>query len=328
MQRIGLVGFGFIGKTHLEAYRSIPNAEVRAICTRSKSKELKNFPGIILEDYEALLARDDIDVIDICVPTFLHEEYVMKAARAKKHVICEKPLALTVEAVERIVETVKEEGVRLFVGHVLRFWPEYQMIKGYTASSELNKIETIHAKRLGKRPTWSDWFQYPEKSGGALFDLHIHDIDFVYYLLGDVQSVYATGRQNKYGAWDQIMTTLTFERSEKAFVEASHRMPSAFPFTSSFWVQSKQNVLDFQLKAGENIEVINERSMTFYQDDTISHPQVVEGDAFVNELTYFVDCLEKNQVNEMIPLDDVRYVIKLMKAIETSLITGKEVEVM
>src|SRR5690554_224756 len=114
MQRIGLAGFGFIGKTHFEAYRNVPNAEVVAICTRSNHKELEKFTGVVLSAYEDLLIREDIDVIDICIPTFLHEEYVIKAARAKKNIICEKPLTMTVESCERILDAVREEGVRLF----------------------------------------------------------------------------------------------------------------------------------------------------------------------------------------------------------------------
>lgn len=322
MQRIGLAGFGFIGKTHLEAYRNVPNAEVVAICTRSKHKELEKFTGDVLSAYEDLLIREDIDVIDICVPTFLHEEYVIKAARAKKNIICEKPLTMTVESCERILDVVREEGVRLFVGHVLRFWPEYQLLKEYTDTGELERIEMLHAHRLGQLPTWSDWFQSREKSGGALFDLHIHDIDFVYHLLGEVESVYAVGGQNQYGAWDHVMTMLTFENHARAFVEASHRMPRAFSFTMGYRAQSKEQVLDFQLMAGENIERMSDKRFMFYDDGKTTIPHLKETDAFINELTYFIDCLENDADNKLIPLEDVLYVIKLMGAIETSLETG------
>ncbi len=328
MQRIGLAGFGFIGKTHLEAYRKIKDAEVTAICTSTAVGLEEVFDGTVLADYDALLEREDIDVIDICVPTFLHEEYVIKAARAKKHIICEKPLALTSEAAERIMEVVREEGVQLFVGHVLRFWPEYRLIKEYAESDRLGDVEFIHAQRLGTLPTWSDWFQYPEKSGGALFDLHIHDIDFVYNLLGEVESVYAAGKQNKYGAWNHVMTTLTFKSGAKAFVEASHRMPSSFPFTAAIRVQSQQEVMDYKLIAGENIEQISNRQFVYYADNACTSLQVEEEEAFQTELSYFIDCLENNKENLVIPLDDVLYVIGLMQEIEKSLITGSEIKVL
>lgn len=192
MKSIGLVGLGFIGKMHLKAYQSIEHGQVTAICTRSEVddeaiKEL--FHGTYTSDYDDLLSNKEIDIIDICLPTYLHEEYIIKAAKAGKHIICEKPLTLTLESASRIFKEIQENNVKLFVGHLLRFWPEYQVIKSYSESEKLKDIDIVHAKRLGQFPTWSDWFQYPEKSGGALFDLHIHDIDFVYYLLGEVDSL-------------------------------------------------------------------------------------------------------------------------------------------
>src|SRR5690606_15158750 len=116
-----------------------------------------------VSSYEEMLKRKDIDVVDICLPTYLHEEYITKAALAGKHIICEKPLALSSHAVKRMMEVVEEANVQLFVGHVLRFWPEYRAIKSYI-SSNVEKVKIVHAKRLGQLPTWRDWFQYPEKS--------------------------------------------------------------------------------------------------------------------------------------------------------------------
>lgn len=324
MIHVGLAGLGFIGKAHLEAYEALPNTKVVQICTRSGKKEdIAFYTGTFTSDYDALLNNQAIDVVDICVPTFLHEEYVVKAAKAGKHIICEKPLALSTDAVRRIRKAVDEAGVQLFVGHVLRFWPAYQTIKKMSEQEYFQKIEVVHAKRLGQVPTWSEWFQYPEKSGGALFDLHIHDIDFTSFLLGEVESVYAVGQQNAYGGWNHILTTLQFKNNAKAFIEASHTMPRAFPFTMSFRAQSKAAAIDFQLKAGENIEQINDSHLILYEGENQREVTVEEADAFQNELAYFISCLEKNRENHMVPLDDVLYIIQLLEAIEQSLKTGE-----
>jgi len=326
MQRVGLVGLGFIGKAHIEAYQKISNAKVVAICTRNKVRDEDSLSDYsFVSDYDELLLRDDIDLVDICLPTFLHEEYIIKAARAKKNIICEKPISLSVESVKRIFNEVEKCGVRLFVGHVLRFWPEYQSIKAYSETDVLKDIEIVHAQRLGQPATWSSWFQYPEKSGGALFDLHLHDIDFLYYLLGEVKYVYAQGSQNKNGAWNHVLTTLTFENGAKAFVEASNQMPSGYPFTMALRAQTHKNTLDFQLKAGVNIESINNSSLILYENEKIIEVPVEKADPFEAELTYFVDCLEKTQENKVVPLEDVLYVIRLLEAINLSLETGHEV---
>lgn len=322
MKTIGLVGLGFMGKTHLEAYQKIDNCRVKSIYSRNPGKGQ-------VSDYHDLLQDKEIDIIDICLPTFLHEQYIIQAANAGKHIICEKPLTLTLQSAQRIIDAVEKNNVQLYVGHVLRFWPEYQVIKSYSGTDKLKDIEIVHASRLGQEPKWSTWFQYPEQSGGALFDLHIHDIDFVTYLLGEVESLYAVGHKNKYGAWNHVVTTLIFKNSSTATVEASQRMPTGYPFTMSLRAQTAQSALDFKIVAGENIENINDSQNQFiyYSNNETSQIAVDRGDAFLNELSYFVNCLETNQENNIIPLDDVLYTLKLLTAIETSLDTGREVQV-
>ncbi len=332
MRNIGLVGLGFIGKAHLEAYRHLNNCRVTVIYSRNEVKDkdlIKNYNGSFVTDYDELLSNKEIDIIDICVPTFLHEDYIIKAARAGKHIICEKPLTLTIQSANRIMNEVNKNGVKLFVGHVLRFWPAYKLIKSLSETDKLKDIEIVHAKRLGQVPKWNDWFLYPEKSGGALFDLHIHDIDFAYYLLGEVESVYAVGNKNKYGAWDHVMTMMTFKNKSKAFVEASQRMPAGYPFTMSLRAQAIQGTLDFNLIAGENIENIEvgTNQLMYYNHKENSALPFEKGDAFQNELAYFVNCIDKEEENSIVPLQDVLYTLKLLLAIEASLETGKQVQI-
>lgn len=327
MKNIGLVGLGFIGKTHLQAYQYIDNAQVVSICTQNN--EVNSYNGSIVANYEELLSNKAIDIIDICLPTYLHEEYIIKAANAGKHIICEKPLTLSTSSAERILEAIQKNGVRLFVGHILRFWPEYELIKALSKTEQLNQIEIIHAKRLGMNPTWSDWFRYPEKSGGALYDLHIHDIDFVYYLQGKVDSVYAVGTKNEQGAWNHVMTTLTFKNHAKAFVEASQTMPKGYPFTMSLRAQTSNNTIELNIAAGDNIENINESNnqFLFYENGDKTVLGVKKEDAFEKELSYFVHCVESGEENSIVPIEDVQYTLKLLEAIQRSLETGLVVKV-
>ncbi|MGG0719589.1 Gfo/Idh/MocA family oxidoreductase [Robertmurraya massiliosenegalensis] len=323
MKNIGLIGWGFIGKTHFDAYQQIENANVVAICTRN---EVQSIPkGIFLSTYEEVLNNPDIELIDICLPTFLHEEFIIKAAQAGKDIICEKPLSLSIESVESIMNEVERNDVNLFVAHVLRFWPEYKTIKSYYDTGKIANIDVIHAGRLGQTPQWSHWFKDPLKSGGALYDLHIHDIDFISYLLGEVEEVYAVGTKNSHGAWDHIMTTLTLTNGVKAFVEASQRTPETYPFTMSFRAQAFDHTIDFHLSAGANIEKISQSSMIYYTKDSKSTIVIPQENAFQNELSYFINCLENNEANTVIPLKDVLYTLKLMKAIETSLEKGHQI---
>lgn len=146
---------------------------------------------------------------------------------------------------------------------------------------------------------------------------------------GKVDSVYAVGTKNQYGVWDHVMTTLTMRNNSKVFVEASHRMPEGFPFTMSFRAQSSQGTIDFDLAAGENIENINDSKnrLVYYTNQMKSNVPVENTNAFQNELSYFVNCIENNQDNNLIPLKDVLYTLKVLKAIENSLEIGLEVRV-
>src|SRR5699024_2774558 len=149
------------------------------------------------------------------------------------------------------------------------------------------------------------------------------DLDFAYYLLGEVETVYAAGIQNEFGAWNHMMTTLTFKNGAKANIEASHRMPGTYPFTMAARVQAKDSVIDFRLQAGENIEEVNESQLVLYKEGKLERLDVEVADAFQNELAYFVECLHSGQRNDIIPLKDVLYVIELLEAIEQSLETGE-----
>lgn len=141
-----------------------------------------------------MLASADIDVVDICTPTHLHEEHVVAAARSGRDILCEKPMALTIESCDAMIDAVNEAGVRLMVAQVIRFWPEYQVIKEIVESERYGKVQWLSARRLSSPATWpwQGWLDEPAKSGGA-----IHDQDYIACLIGSpkrVQSRGLTGR--------------------------------------------------------------------------------------------------------------------------------------
>lgn len=327
MPNVAIVGLGNIGQTHFEAYEAVEHAEVTHVCSR-REDSLAAYPHVtVVTDYDALLAIETIDIIDICLPTYLHESYIEKAAAAGKQIICEKPLALTPLAAERIAAVCDHYHVALFVGHVLRFWPAYQAIKQVAATASFQKVHTAHVQRLGPSPGWGAWFGDPEKGGGALLDLHIHDVDYLTYVFGKVARVYAVGEKNQQGAWDHVLTTLVFTNGLKVFVEASHLMPETYPFTARFRLQAEQSLLTFRLLTDAQFaqtEPVNE--LLVYQDGAAPERQEIdEADPFVNELSYFVDCVAHQMNNEVVPVTDVLYTMQVMAHIKTSLETGQVV---
>lgn len=324
--RIGLVGLGFIGKQHLEAYKQIDGVEVVAICTRlgkANPNIPSSFTGQIYPSFNDMLADDAIEVVDICTPTFLHEETILLAARHGKHIICEKPLTLSYESAKHIAGIIEQNNVRLFVSHVLRFWPAYHKVKQLIA--EEGGMELVHAKRLGQSPNWATWFQDPQKSGGTLYDLHIHDIDYLIWLFGEVRSVYATGFQNHSDAWDYVCTTVSFANGVKAIVEASHRLPEGMPFTMQITAQSPATFIRYEFTSTANIDSRKQAAPIVYKmaNQTETEIQVQDTDPFVNQLQYFSNCISEDAENEVVPLKDVLYTLHILEVIEKSLMTNE-----
>jgi len=134
-----------------------------------------------------------VDVVDICSPTHLHHEMVLKAASARKHIVCEKPLARTTEQAQEIVTACRKAGVQLLVAHVVRFFPEYALARSAVAEGQIGKPGVIRLHRGSYRPKKpaGNWFLDEDKSGGILMDLMIHDYDYARWIASEVESVSA-----------------------------------------------------------------------------------------------------------------------------------------
>ena len=225
MVRVGIAGIGFMGVTHFKAYPQVEDAQVSAIFTRDRKKlegdwtnvrgnfggagGVQDLTGIKkYDDLEALLADDEIDLIDLCLPSHLHREITLRALERGKHVLVEKPIALSVEDADVMIEAAERAGKLLMVAQVLRFWPEFAAIKDVMDGGEYGALRGAHFKRVISRPDWSgdNWFADPDKTGGAVVDLHIHDTDFIQYLFGRPSAVWSTGTVSSRGQVDYLVT--------------------------------------------------------------------------------------------------------------------------
>lgn len=152
MLKVGVVGCGFMGKMHSSVYAMLPNAEFVGVydVSEERGKPVAEKHGVaFFSDFEAFAAS--VDAIDICLPTYLHAEYTVKAAELKKHVLCEKPMALTTADAEKMVAACKENGVRLMIAHCIRFWPEYALLKKLTVEGQLGALVSLNLTRYAPR---------------------------------------------------------------------------------------------------------------------------------------------------------------------------------
>ena len=252
--RIGLVGIGEIGRVHAQAYAGLANIELAVVSgTRPENaRELAAELGTpLVESYDALLADPSVAAVDICVPNHLHREFAVRAMRAGKHVLCEKPIALTLDDAKAMVEEARRAGVHLTVAHVLRFWPEVRIARDVIRSGRLGHPLLASGRRmvslLAGTPGAQGWRHDPARCGGAVLDMQIHDIDFYCWLFGRPVSVVSHGLRSPDGGINHVLTLLDFPEKRKAFIEASFMM-TGNPLDIQFHVLGDEASIEYAYK--------------------------------------------------------------------------------
>jgi predicted dehydrogenase len=332
MLKIGIMGTGFIGAQHAAAYQQIDGAQLVAIADLNEDagKKLADEYGCAFYREAAdMLEAEKLDVVDVCLPTFLHEKYVLLAFKHGCHVLCEKPFTLSYESAEKMVDASESAGKAFMIGQVIRFWPEYVLAKEMTDADTLGTIKMVYMSRLAQHPNWTTWHRDPKKSGGGLFDLHVHDVDFMCHLFGDVDQVYAIGEKDKNGCWNHVLTSLTFKSGQRAAVEGAFEMTDNYPFTMTMRIVGHKATFEYNFIAGFNLENVDgaKRSAVLFKNGTDPEVQKVdEQDAYLLELRYFIEQIQAGKpVERALPRHSL-YVMKVMLAIQESLENKKIVK--
>lgn len=253
MIKVGMIGAGVMGGVHAAAYGRVSNAQLTTICDLRPEKAQKLAgPGVkVVTDYHEILQDPEIDVVDVCLPTYLHKEVVLAAAAAGKHVFCEKPIALSVEDAEVMVQACKQAGVKLGIGQVVRFFPDYAKAKDLLASGRIGEPKVVRTSRGGAFPIWPEdkWYADYSKSGGPIVDLIIHDFDWLLWLFGPVKRVFAksVSKQEQVGQEPlaHALVTLRFENGIIAHLEGSWAQPQGTPFSTSFEIAGTKGLYEY-----------------------------------------------------------------------------------
>jgi predicted dehydrogenase len=206
--KVAIIGFGGIARAHYAGYEVLKkeNAPVKlvALCDINEKQfheqvsiNISTGDGTVdskLHTYtsvDELIEKEDFDMADICLPSFLHKEYAIKLMRAGKHVLSEKPMALSTEQCEEMIKVSKETGKRFMIGQCLRFNNVYSYLKDCVEDGRFGKAKHVFMERLSAQPRWGfeQWFCNTERSGGCILDMHIHDVDMARYLFGEPNAV-------------------------------------------------------------------------------------------------------------------------------------------
>jgi len=323
--RIGILGSGFMGGTHARAFAKIPGVQVVAVSSRhlDKAEKLAGEVGArATTDDRTILEDPTIDAISNTLPTHLHGPSTIAALEAGKHVLLEKPFALTAPDCDGMIAAQKRTGRTLMIAHVLRFWGDYVSLVEFVHSGKIGRPMSAVATRLSQMPAWADWFLNPAWSGGAVLDLSVHDFDVLNWVFGTPKSVYGRGHELKPGLWNDIHASLDYGGAN-GFVEGSEFMPAGYPFTAALKVLCEGGVVEFMFRAGGvSVEMGGGSSLLVHEAGKAFPLLPKPGDAYQNQTEYFVSCVREGRPVEQGTPEQARLAVQTADAARRSFETG------
>ncbi len=319
--KILLVGLGGMGACHYKNYQHIPGGEVVACVGRTDSDRAAakawNLP--IYENITEACVKEDIDLVDVCAPTYLHKALVLEAIACSKHVIVEKPIALHLDDAKAMYAAAEEQGVQLYVAQVLQFTREVETLREVVSSQRYGKPLDGCFERLTACPKWSQggWLLDKEKSGLLPFDLHIHDLDVIVSMFGKPNSVSKTTCAGEGKAYaEQIRLQYGYKSGLNVCGEAAW-FNACIPFTARWRVYFERGML-----------VCDHNGVTGYAADgevtkfDISEPVTVDcginlgrSGWFLRELSHLLACAEKNEPSPLVPKQRILDVLEIVEQI-------------
>ena len=311
MLRVGLIGCGFMGTMHANCYKNIPGVEIAALadvrpeCAKTLAEGTN---AVLYSDGKDLIANANVDVIDICLPTYLHAEYAMLAMEKVSYVFVEKPVALTKEEGQQMLAKAAETGCNVQIGQVIRFWDEYVKLAEIIAAGTYGKVVNANFRRISPVPTWgwNNWLLTEELSGGAAQDLHIHDMDYVLSQFGKPNKI--ASAKNTLGMANSYIHSLLSYDDFVVTVEGTWDLPGSHPFEATFRVVFENAVVEnaggkFMCYTADGAEEIKLEKKEVIGDG-FEGGNISDLGGYFNELLYFTDCAKKGTKVEKATLFD------------------------
>jgi predicted dehydrogenase len=333
---VAVIGLGLMGVTHLRAYLANPLARVVAVSDAYRTPEngiLKGVsgnvqgsgdidlgPGIrVFQKPEDMLADPEVQLVDICTPTPLHAEQVIAAMKAGKHVICEKPLARSSSSAREILSVAAVSPGFLMPAMCMRFWPGWSWIKRIVQEETYGKVLAAGFTRVSAMPSWSSQGTYASgaDTGGALFDLHIHDADFINHLFGRPKAVFSTGVLGAGGSINHVMTQYVYP--DGPLVHAEGGWLRAKGFNMAYTLLCERATIDFDLERGADALKVTESG----GDAEVI--QLDPGDGYTMEIQYILECVSQGRAPQVVTALDGMTALEICEAEEQSVRSGQPV---
>lgn len=316
MLKVGIVGTGGISRAHIPAWNAMAETELVALCD-IRPEQMEAFPDQRhYTDFDEMLEKEQLDILDICLPSYLHVDAAVKAMDKGIHVICEKPIAFREEEVERAYEAARRNGVCFMIAQVLRFWPEYELLKSIYDSHRYGKLLSGYMCRLGVKPKWSwdNWMMDKARSGMVPYDLHVHDLDFMVYTFGVPSNVVAHRS----------------ERPEQDYLCNVYEYPDFFITAEAAWYAAPMPFgAGFRFQFEEALVIYTGGVCTIYQNDgtvldlsaaiagqvDAGDVNLIQSDAYANEIRYFTDCVLAGTFPDKVKAEELSAVIRILNSL-------------
>ncbi len=338
---VGIVGLGFMAATHIKAYRQIPEAHIHTICNasgRCLDGDLTKVGGNInandpvrldmsvvkaTRDFNDILRNPAIQLVDICTPTLQHPEMLAAALAAGKHVICEKPLARTSELAKQMADAARKAKTFAMPAMCLRFWPEWAWLKETIQKNTYGKVVSARFRRVAEPPSWGQkHFAQGASSGGAILDLHIHDVDFIQFCFGKPRRVFATGYSKYTGAIDHVVAQYEVNSGAIVHAEGSWAMSPGFGFSMGYTVNFENATADYDLvRAPDNLLRL------FRPGHPAETVKCAGPDGYVGELRHIIDSIHAGKAPSIVTMEDGLGAIRICEAEEKSIASRAPVDV-
>jgi UDP-N-acetylglucosamine 3-dehydrogenase len=319
MTRVGIVGTGFMARAHAEQYQEM-DVTVSAVAAPSGPVSFIEEHGFDAEAYEsptALCETATVDAIDLCTPTDTHADLVATTAEYGLDTFVEKPVASTLSDAKRLAATVADADITCMVGHVLRYFPEYEQARALYENGDIGNPGVARARRLSPFPAWSsdDWYADRERSGGVFVDLAIHDFDYLRWLWGDIERVFA--RKHRNGAEEHGFATLRFVNGAVGYVEASWAQePGRGDLTTDLELAGDDGLIEFATPEDAPFATYSG------EESTVESPIAANG--YRRELDHFLECVATDTTPD-VTVEDAVDSLRIALAAQESAASGRPI---
>lgn len=331
---LGLIGCGMISKSHIAAIAMLENAKLAAVCDviPEKARAASQAAGCpAFPDARAMLeAVPELDVCLIATPTYNHAELVELCAGYGKAVLCEKPIAMTAGDAARMRAAVAKAGVPYMTAMVVRFWTGYVTLKEMMEAGEFGEVHMSYFSRCSEPQRWdNDWLYDPLVGGGAMYDMLVHDVDFMNCLFGPAKSVYALASKDGTGCYQNVFASIQYKGGARGVAETSFTMRGGYPFSMYAKVMGSKATAELRYQAGYSI---NDRdgaqcTLSVWKDgQEPRHTRPEQYNAYAREIAYFLRCVDEGTAPRVVTLEDSIEVMHVINAVEASAMLGQAVE--